>query len=234
MTEVLAWNPEGLSLRRRNQLFLSAHSTAEIGRPAEARSFLAQARTALADGRIFKVREHCDWLEGFLAWMDGDPPEAFRLLGRASDGFLASRSLPAAGFTLLDLAEFAGAAGEATRATKAGAQLEELATTLDRDLYRALAGAASAWAALAAGRSEDAAGAARTAAGILNSLGYRAFHGRALDVLGRALLAAGDTAAATTALSEAAAVFDACGAVWRKEAVQRVLVMAGHDPERAT
>lgn len=127
-----------------------------------------------------------------------------------------------AAFPLVDLAEVAIECGDVATASQAAAQLDECARRLDRDLYRALAGIAAAWAQLTAGRPAEASGAARAAIAILRPLGYRAFLGRALEVLGRSL-ARSDPSASTDALDEAGVIFDACGATWRRD---RVLAMA--------
>jgi hypothetical protein len=215
-----AWNPEGLSLRRRQHLFYGAHAAAETGRLVEARGFLTDIRGALAGRPWMYAGEHGDWLEGLLARLDGDRAASLDLIHGATSGLLETGARPLAAFSLLALSEVAGEAGDAPRAVEAASHLETLARELDRDLYRGLAGIASAWAARVTGRSGKAAQAARVAVSVLSGLGYRCFHGQALYVLGRAT-AATDPVAAAQAFSEAAAVFDICGTVWRREEARR-------------
>ena len=91
---------------------------------------------------------------------------------------------------------------------------------------------AAAWAALASGDGRGAAGQAQAAVDVLCGLSYRAFCGRALDVLGRAL-SVDDPRRAVQALKAAAETFGACGAVWRRDRVVQRLRKLG-PPARTT
>ena len=71
-------------------------------------------------------------------------------------------------------------------------------------------------AALAAGLEDESAEHARDAVKLLSRTGWRLFQGRALDGLGRALRIS-DPSAACEAFDEAIAVFEACGAGWRRD-----------------
>ena len=123
---------------------------------------------------------------------------------------------PYAMFALTDLADLAATAGDAELAARAAGTAATVAAAMDRDCYRGLALLAGTWASLAAGVDEEAAEHARDAVKVLSRTGWRLFRGRALDGLGRALRHR-DPAAAREALDEAAALFEGCGAVWRRD-----------------
>jgi hypothetical protein len=69
------------------------------------------------------------------------------------------------------------------------------------------------------GAAPLAADAAQEADSLLGDLGCRALFGRALDVLGCSLHSI-DPQAARAAFEQAVDVFDACGAVWRRDRLQ--------------
>jgi DNA-binding CsgD family transcriptional regulator len=117
-------------------------------------------------------------------------------------------------FPLICLAEMASESRDIDAVDEARLALNEIARRVDRDLYRALAALGSAWAELAFGSPVEAAGQARQAADCFDRLGYRAFAGRALDVLGRSL-ATTNREEALKALEWAVETFEACGAALR-------------------
>src|SRR5207302_10920672 len=108
-------------------------------------------------------------------------------LRQAATGILAQQAWAFAAVVLLDLAEVAAESRDAEVAAWAATRLDDVAGRVERDLYRALAAIGRAWSALAAGSPNSAAGAAQAALTLLSGTGYRAFLGRALDVLGRSL-----------------------------------------------
>jgi DNA-binding CsgD family transcriptional regulator len=63
-------------------------------------------------------------------------------------------------------------------------------------------------------------------------MGCRAFHARALDLHGRSLLD-GDRTEAVETLKRAAAAFEACGAIWRRDRVRATLLGLGGRGRRA-
>ena len=92
----------------------------------------------------------------------------------------------------------------------------EVASRTDLVLHRGLLALTSACASLAASNIEEAAGHAREATELLASTACGGFLGRAWDILGRSL-APSDRREATTALQQAATIFDTCGAGWRRD-----------------
>jgi DNA-binding CsgD family transcriptional regulator len=131
-----------------------------------------------------------------------------------------------AALVLVDLAEMAAERQDRDAAHQAAASLEEAAVVLDRPLYRALADIAWAWAHLTSGRATQAAERARTAVEFLSGQGYHFFLGRALHALGYSL-ATTDRSAARDALQRAAAIFEDCGARWRRDRTLEVLRQLG-------
>ena len=85
----------------------------------------------------------------------------------------------------------------------------------NRALHHALAALAGAAASLGREALDEAAGHAQRAITFLSGLDYPGFLGRAHLVLGRSLLPS-DRTGAIEALEQAAAAFDICGAVWRR------------------
>src|SRR5439155_25957573 len=117
-------------------------------------------------------------------------------------------------------------AGDPGVAGKAVAHLEEIAGRTDCDLYRGFAAFGRASAELAGGDAGSAAGPAEEAVAVFSSLGYRLLEGRALVVLGRAR-SRSERPAALEAFERAAATFDACGAVWRRDRARTVMRALG-------
>jgi len=151
-----------------------------------------------------------------MAWRETDAPEALSSMASAVPRLVDTGAWWQAAFVLADVAEAAGERGDADTAAEAAARLDTCARMLDVDLYRALAATAAAWAHLVAGRPGDAAAAAQRAVDGLRPLGYRAFLARALDVLGRAHSGV-DPKRAAESRTEAARIFDECGAGWRRD-----------------
>jgi hypothetical protein len=119
---------------------------------------------------------------------------------------------PLAAVLLLDLAELAGGQGD-SQAEFAAQRLADIAASLERDVYRAMARIADAY---ATPGSEERTALACEALTILEPLDLSLLRGRAYDVLGRGLMET-DPAAAREAFARAVIEFDACGAVIRSE-----------------
>ena len=177
---------------------------------------MALHRAAVGDHPWFYLLEHADWLEGFLAWRQGDVMTGLDTMRRAVPRLCTTKARFPAAFVLVDLAELAAEAEAADVAAEAAALLSDCAAALGYDMYLALAAIAHAWAHIAEGLVDDAAAVACDAVEILRPLGYRAFLARALAVLGRSLGEA-DPSAAATARAEAAELFDVSGASWRRD-----------------
>ncbi len=97
--------------------------------------------------------------------------------------------------------------------------------------HRGLAAAAAAWAALQGGRPDVAVAQAREAVGLLSEAGWRSHLGRAHDVLGRSLAAAGRPGAVAE-LDQAAVIFTQCGAAWRRDRTIQALRRLGSGGRR--
>jgi class 3 adenylate cyclase len=214
--EILQWNPEGMSRRRAQGLAFAGMAAMEIGRLETARRYVDLALAAYEGRRYAHCLESCLHADSVLRAREDHPKRALEVLeataGRLSDnGFR-----PYAMLALTDLADVAATVGDAELAARAAGAAASVAAGIDRDCYRGLALLAGTSAALAAGVEDEAAEHARDAVKVLSRTGWRLFHGRALDGLGRALRRR-DPAAGREALDEAAALFEACGAVWRRD-----------------
>ena len=214
--------PGAVSKRRAFGLAHAALSAAETGDLDTAAAMMDRVRPAYVEGDWFF---HSDWIvhvDAMLRWRAQRPPEALTAMRGASERSVAIGVLPVAAMILGDVAEVAALEGDRAAAVRAASELDAIAHDVDRDLYRALAGIAAAWAALASGDGSAAAGQAEAAVDVLAGLGYPVFCGRALDVLGRAL-SSDSPRRAVQVLKAAAETFAACGAVWRQDqAVQRL------------
>jgi DNA-binding CsgD family transcriptional regulator len=213
-----------LSKRRAIGVVFASLAAAEAGQPALAQSYLDRARRAFGD-RDWQFFSHtCGHPEAVLFWQESRTSDAVAGLRRTAKSVLDTGAGPFAALVYVDLAEIAAECGEAEAAAEAAEQLEAIARRVDRDLYRGLAGIGSA----CCGDAD----AARGAVGLLSTTSCRAFHARALHLLGRWLLDC-DRAEAVETLRRAQATFDACGAVWRRDRVRRMLRSLGGRGRRA-
>jgi DNA-binding CsgD family transcriptional regulator/tetratricopeptide (TPR) repeat protein len=221
-----------LSKRRAIGVVFAALAAGEAGEAARAHGYLARARAAYGGGDWQFFSHYCGYAQGFLDWQAGSVSEACAALREAAARVRQTGALPYAAFVLVDLAEIAAERGDADLAADAVRQLEEIAGGIDCDLYRALAEIGSTCLALAGGKPGHGAGAARRAIDRLAASGWQAFHARALERLGRSLMGH-DAGAAAEALRAAAAAFDTCGAVWRRDRVRTLLRGMGPRGRRA-
>jgi DNA-binding NarL/FixJ family response regulator len=203
-----------LSKRRAIGVVFTALACAEAARTAEARGHLRRAQQAFA-GRDWQFFSHmCDYAEAALAWQEGRPSESVAGLRRSAADLIGTGATPFAAVVLTDLAEVATECGDAETATQAARELAPIARAIDRELYHGLAAMASA--------SCGDADAARRAVELLSNTGCKAFHARALDLLGRLLLGS-DHVVAVDTLRRAVTEFDACGAAWRADRIRTTL-----------
>ncbi|MGH8973459.1 MAG: ATP-binding protein [Acidimicrobiia bacterium] len=224
-------NP-GLGLRRGVSLVCAALAGIEMGDVAEARRAAAGARRIYGTRTWFMASGLALHAEGMLAWREGRMDEAGDLLERGSREVMAVGAPAHATPLLVDVAEVAAEAGDRVRAEAAATAAARIAGTVDRDLHRALAHTAGAWAALAAGRPSRAAESGAAAAELLRSLDYPVLLGRALMVLGLGLEGR-DPSRSLAALQEATSCFDATGSVWRRDRTLTLLRGLGKAGRRA-
>ncbi len=196
-------------------VLLTAMAEAEGGRLSEARwglTLAARDRRA-DDGDIFSQFRR--WGEGLACWAEDRLGAATGALDAAVRGLSAMRTPAMEAYLLADLVEVAVAAGEDEIAESAASRAEEIARQLRTPSYQALHHFASAWVLLAADRGEAATAAALAVEGF-GTCGLRLLQSRARVVYARALRAS-ERKKAIDALHEAAATFDAAGAVVRRE-----------------
>jgi hypothetical protein len=196
----------------------AAISAAEMGNLDEAQRYLALVR-AVPGGRFFILEPYCGFAEAVLAARRGDTAGCISRLGTVADTLLNMGALPFAAFVLAEQAEEAGRSGDAPTAAQAARHLQEIAEQIDRPLYRAVSALGAAWSQLGTDAAALAVAPAQEAVSILAGLGYRALCGRAFDVLGCSLRSV-DPPAAKAAFEQAVDVFEACGAVWRRDRIQ--------------
>jgi DNA-binding NarL/FixJ family response regulator len=229
--DVLARNPLGVGRRRAAPFVFAALSALETGEMAPAARYLDVARGAYEGRPWFFWHNYCGHGEAVLAWRQGQPETAIAVLQRTAAAIHELR--PFLALVLVDLAEIAADHGDVDAATEAAEGLQDVARRVDGDLCRALCAMAAALAAIARGEAAPAVAEAREAVGILSDSGYRAFLGRALDALGRALHSV-DQEEAVAAFRSAATTFAACGATWRRDRALAGLADLGAAGRRAT
>jgi len=214
--EILEWNPDGLSRRRAQGLAYAGMAAMEVGRLDTARRYVDLASAAFEGRPYAHCLDGCIYAHSVLMAREGHPNEALEALEPASRRLSDQQFRPFAMLTLTDLADLAATAGDAELAARAAGTAASVAAGIDRDCYRGLAFLCAAWASLVTGVDDEAAEHAEDAVKVLSRTGWRLFQGRALDGLGRALRHR-DPAAAREALDEAATLFEACGATWRRD-----------------
>lgn len=173
------------------------------------------------------------WAAGVIAWRQGRLTSALESLARVAST-LPSIDPALAIFALADLAEAAADAGDAAAAISAAERAREVVERLVGSMH-GLAELAAGWAALAAGDRRRSATHGARAVELLADTPYAAYHGRALELLGRSL-AVDDRARAVEAMTEAVGAFGSCGASLRRERVLgelRRLGSRGRRPEAA-
>ena len=124
------------------------------------------------------------------------------------------------------------ASGAAEVAGRAAAGLADVASRLGVELYRALAGIASASASISSGDPEQAVGSAADALGHLRGLELPFWTGRANEVLGWAYGVC-DPPSAIAAYRSAAEAYERCGALWRRGATIDAMRALGGGGRRA-
>jgi DNA-binding CsgD family transcriptional regulator len=208
-----------------------ALSALETGDIATAARYLDLGRAACGEHVFYMNQEMLLHAEMVLARRVGRPGPSLSQSRIGLQGMVDKGSWPFAALLLLDLAELAAGEADGMMVREAAARLDEVARGAgDLPLYRALADLGGAWAAHQAGDQPGAAELAGAAAGILGAIGYQGLLGRALELLGRSLLATGQRKKAETALITAADVLAACGGSWRRD---RCLSLLHSRPRRS-
>ncbi|HZI38383.1 MAG TPA: AAA family ATPase [Acidimicrobiia bacterium] len=210
------WNAGAVSLRGAIGTVYAALAAVETDQLEEARRLVGKATAVYGGRRWHAYSDGAAWAAGVLAWREGRQTEALIDLRRAAHGLLEIGAWPFAAFVLTDLGDVAAEAFDTDAAAEAAGYLDAVAARIPSPAYRALAHLATGWSSLTTGSSAPATGDAEKAVTALSVTGWRVMHGRALDLLGRAL-AATDPYRSRTALEGAVAAFSAGGGHWRAE-----------------
>ncbi|HVS42562.1 MAG TPA: AAA family ATPase, partial [Candidatus Dormibacteraeota bacterium] len=205
--EAMVLNPGELSRRRAHGLCVAALSAVETDHIDEARSNVVAARRVYGDRVWFFVSDISQHAAGVLAWREGRLTEAVAAMRRGTEGMLEMGAVAFAAPILVDLAEVAFEAALPAEAEMAATRLDRLACETDRDLFRAYACLARAWAEIALGQGAQGEAAAREVSGLLPTQGFAPLRGRAL-VASACAQASRCGSGELRALSEAAAIFE--------------------------
>lgn len=212
-SETIAWNPGPLTVQKCLGMPFAALMAAEASDPGLARRYAEAALSACA-GDFRQVSGGAEAVLGLLDVVAGGGEEALARFDLAVQRLMAGARAYAPVF-VLDLAEWAALAADATRADAAATMMAEFASTTGTTLHAGMETLASAWAAMA-GTGTDPIALARQAISVLDPLDFPILRGRAYDVLGRAL-AGRNPEEAAGAFREAVARFESCGAIWRRD-----------------
>jgi DNA-binding NarL/FixJ family response regulator len=213
-------------------LTLVVLATAELGDLGTARRYLEVSGEQLGGRRIWHMSDHHTWAAGRLALAEGDATRAITTFQATATAQLDTDALPYAVPVLADLAEAAMLAGRAEVAGQAAASAAIAAQVIDRDHHRGLAALAATAAALADGNHPLATRQAQEALRLLGKNGHGLLEARARALLGRALITA-DRDQAIQRLGQAADLFAACGARWRRQQTLMELQRLGKPGRRA-
>ncbi len=205
----------------------AAIADAERGALTEARRNL-HAMTSTGNKDLGILKPLYWWAEGAVARAEGRFAAATAAFGRAADSYSAMNALSLMGFILADLAEVAVFAGESDTATNAAQWAQDHARRIGAPIHQTLALLATASALTGQGRCDGAARAALRAAEGFSTRGYVLHAGRARVTYATAIRRS-DRHAAGEALREAAAAYEACGAIMRHQQAHSLLAQLASD-----
>jgi DNA-binding NarL/FixJ family response regulator len=229
--ELAAWVLSG-ARRRALGLACGGLAAAETGDVQEAERLLGRARQGLG-GRDWSYFFHYTrYGEAVLAWHAGHAAECTESLAGITAELLDMDALAVSVFVLIDQAESAVDAQDGQAAAAAARHLADVARIADLGPHRGLAATAAALASLVGRQPAAAVAEATEAVDLLTGSGWRSHLGRAQDILGRSLAAAGRPGA-VPALEQATATFAECGAVWRRDRSIQALRRLGSGGRRA-
>jgi DNA-binding CsgD family transcriptional regulator len=229
--EAAAWAPAD-ARRRVLGLVCGGLAAAEAGNVPEAERLLSRARQAICGRDWSFFLQYTQYGEAVLTWHAGQAAECAGALSGVAARLLDMDALVVGAFVLVDLAEAAADAHDGQAAAAAACHLDDVAGISGVDVHRGVAAVAAAWASLAGHEPAAAVAQAAEAVGLLSGAGWRSHLGRAHDVLGRSLAAAGRPGA-VPALEQAAAIFTECGAAWRRDRSIQALRRLGSGGRRA-
>ena len=222
----------GLSFRRGSALCVTALASTDADDLSAALRALEKGRQ-IYDGHRdwFHMTDHLRHAEGLFAWRDGRTDDALAHLRGGTSHLIEIGAPTLAAPLLVDLAELAAELGQPDAARDAADRLRAFATSSDSPLLDGMAALGESWALNAEGLSVPASAAANSAAATLGLGGYQLLYGRSLVALGQAQRSDPDEAIET--LQTAAAVFNAAGAVWRRDRLLKELRALGTSGRRA-
>ena len=230
--EAAAWLPRVTARRRAPGPAFGALAAVECGDVPEAERLVARAHAALGGREWSFYLQVVHWAQALVAWNARSAAEGVAVLRPAIARLLEMDVRPTAAMALIDLAEAAVDAADVAAATSAADDLRAVADFIELPLYRGLAATGLAWASLARGESGRAVQPARCAVDLLSTTGCDSYTARAYYLLGRSL-APEARPAAVAAFERAAAMFERCGATWRRDRSVEALRHLGHAGRRA-
>jgi ATP/maltotriose-dependent transcriptional regulator MalT len=199
--------------RQANGLSYAALAAAELGLVEEADAYASEALAACGTVNWIIFGDLARWARAVVDWRMGLGKQALAALRLLGTELVTRGFLLVANHVLVDLIEVAAAVGDAETASVASSELGAVVARTDYAMAHHFATLGEAWSGLAAQQPKPEA--ARAAAEPFRTAGMPALHGRALHALGRSL----PGPEGRRHLQEAAAVFAAIGAQWRRDRV---------------
>lgn len=221
----LAWSG-GISRRRSVGAAHAVMALAELGRHAEAAEVQASVDAVFAGRNWWALSHLACWSQAASARLSRGSGGDLTVLKATVEHMTSAGYWNWARFVLADLAEGAVDAGDGQSGTDAGRLAASDPWLSDAESQVALRQFTQGAAALSRNDQVAAAALLEPAAQSFATVGWRLFEGRALALLGRALVAE-DRGRAITVLEAAVDRFDASGAVTRRDQVLRTLGRLG-------
>ncbi len=205
----------------------AAMAAAEMGLFGEADAFASQALAACGDRGWLFAGHFAHWARAVVDWRTGREREALASLRHLGAELVDGGHRYVALFALPDLIELAGHLGQAETAAAASRDLTAVVAGTDSSSSCGFAALGQAWAGLAAQQPDP--DAARAAVERFTTTDFRGLYGRALLALGRSL----PGRQGRRPLEEAASVFAATGAIWRRDQALADLRALGSEGRKA-
>ena len=221
----VAWDG-GLSSRRAFGTGMAVTALAELGQHGEAATIQQAGQAAFHGRSCWVLSRLVDWSGAAAVALAGDAPEGMRRMARAAQDTIDHGYWSWGRWMVVDLAEMAAYAGDGPAVVRAADLLLADPSPPGGPSHDAARAFVSGARAMLSESPQDAVGLLELAADGFGSAGWLLFEGRALGLLGTALIR-DDRSRATETMQTAAERFLACGAVVRHERALASLTTLG-------
>lgn len=210
---------------------LAARALADIGHATRASRYLDQARETYTGDDVLEWSAWCDWSDGYLHWLSGNTDDAIAFYSRAAGRYREMGALAIEAMVLVDLAETAFHAPDATLLGETSHRMTDIADRVGSRLHRLLAALVVSLHDLASDKVNGEL--LVQTAQELEELGYLVLAGTAAHYAG-ASLEHTEQSEAMNMLEMAARIAASSGAAQRRDRSIRLLSEMGTAGRRAT